>query len=160
MAREANSDGLRRSPIHLLHRAGQSAADIFHGEMGDRDLRPRQLAVLIAVAEDEGASQTDLVVRTGIDRSTLADMVRRLQRKGLLQRRRKREDARAYAVKLTAEGQRVLRVAGPVEQRVEDRILDVLPNKRRQQFIDALVSIADKLQALSSGNSRRPRVRS
>ncbi|MFZ1102753.1 MAG: helix-turn-helix domain-containing protein, partial [Hyphomicrobiaceae bacterium] len=39
--------------------------------------------------------------RTGIDRSTLADIVRRLTRKGLLQRCRTNEDARAYAVRLT-----------------------------------------------------------
>ena len=40
---------LERSPIHLLHRAGQCAGDIFHGEMSDGDLTPRQLAVLVAV---------------------------------------------------------------------------------------------------------------
>src|SRR5688572_708168 len=79
MARDSNSDRLGRSPIHLLHRAGQCAEDIFRAEMGDRDLTPRQLAVLTATSEDEGLSQTGLVERTGIDRSTLADMVRRLQ---------------------------------------------------------------------------------
>jgi DNA-binding MarR family transcriptional regulator len=49
---------------------------------------------------NEGLSQTGIVARTGIDRSTLADLVRRLQRKGLLQRRRTKDDARAYAVKM------------------------------------------------------------
>src|ERR1700730_7868480 len=119
MAREANSDGLLRSPIHLLHRAGQCAADLFQVEMGDRDLTPRQLAVLSAVSEKEGASQTDLTSKTRIDRSTLADLVRRLQRKGLLQRRRRSDDARTYAVKLTDEGQRLLRAAEPLGKRVD-----------------------------------------
>src|SRR4029434_1329083 len=91
MKRESTSDRLQRSPIHLLHRAGQCAGDIFHAEMKDGDLTPRQLAVLVTVAQNEGLSQTGLVDRTGIDRSTLADIVRRLQRKGLLQRRRTRE---------------------------------------------------------------------
>ena len=95
---------LERSPIHLLHRAGQCAGDIFHGEMGDGDLTPRQYAVLVTVAQNEGVSQTRLVEKTGIDRSTLADIVRRMLKKGLLQRRRTKEDARAYAVKLTDEG--------------------------------------------------------
>jgi DNA-binding MarR family transcriptional regulator len=47
--------------------------------MKDGDLTPRQLAVLVTVANNEGLSQTGLVDRTGIDRSTLADIVRRLQ---------------------------------------------------------------------------------
>ena len=41
-------------------------------------LTPRQFAVLMTIAEEEGLTQTDLVDRTGIDRSTLADIVARL----------------------------------------------------------------------------------
>jgi DNA-binding MarR family transcriptional regulator len=159
MAREENSGRLRRSPIHLLHRAGQCAGEVFHAEIPDSDLTPRQLAVLIVVAEHEGLSQTGLVDRTGIDRSTLADIVRRMQRKGLLQRRRTKEDARAYAVKLTDEGRRMLRSAEPLAKRVDQRILDALPGKERERFIDALVSIVDALQDLSSASSRRAKVR-
>ena len=151
MKRDSQSDRLSRSPIHLLHRAGQCAGDIFHAEMKDGDLTPRQLAVLVTVAGNEGLSQTGLVDRTGIDRSTLADIVRRMQRKGLLQRRRTREDARAYAVKLTDEGRRVLRVADPLAKRVDERILDALPTKQREQFVDDLLAIVDTLQKLSAG---------
>ena len=97
--------------------------------MKDGDLTPRQLAVLVTVAQNEGLSQTGLVDRTGIDRSTLADIVRRMQKKGLLQRRRTKEDARAYAVKLTEEGRRVLRAAEPLAKRVDERILDALPEQ-------------------------------
>jgi DNA-binding MarR family transcriptional regulator len=112
-------------------------------------LTPRQLAVLVTVSNNEGLSQTGLVDRTGIDRSTLADIVRRMQRKGLLQRRRTKEDARAYAVKLTDEGRKVLRTAEPLARRVDDRILDALPGKQRDQFIDGLQSIVETLQRLS-----------
>ena len=87
MKRHPTQDRLARSPIHLLHRAGQCAEDLFHAEIKDRCLTPRLLAVLVTVARTEGLSQTGLVARTGIDRSTLADIVRRMQRKGLLQRR-------------------------------------------------------------------------
>src|SRR5215510_763176 len=149
MKRDSQSDRLARSPIHLLHRAGQCAGDIFHAEMKDGDLTPRQLAVLVTVAHNEGLSQTGLVDRTGIDRSTLADIVRRMQKKGLLQRRRTKEDARAYAVKLTDEGRKVPRTAEPLARRVDDRILDALPTRQRDQFIDGLMAIVDTLQKLS-----------
>jgi len=143
------TDRLNRSPIHLLHRAGQCAGDIFHAEMKVDGLTPRQLAVLVTVSQNEGLSQTGLVERTGIDRSTLADIVRRMQRKGLLQRRRTKEDARAYAVKLTEEGRKVLRTAEPLAKRVDDRILDALPGKQRDQFVNDLLAIVDTLQKLA-----------
>jgi DNA-binding MarR family transcriptional regulator len=155
MKRDQSSDRLKRSPIHLLHRAGQCAGDVFFAEMKDGDLTPRQLAVLITVAYNEGVSQTGLVERTGIDRSTLADIVRRMQRKGLLQRRRTKEDARAYAVKLTEEGRRVLRTAEPLARKVDERVLNVLPGKHREQFIDELQAIVETLQKLSPLGGQR-----
>jgi DNA-binding MarR family transcriptional regulator len=123
--------------------------------MKDGDLTPRQLAVLLTVAQNEGLSQTGLVDRTGIDRSTLADIVRRMQRKGLLQRRRTKEDARAYAVKLTDEGRRVLRIAEPLAKRVDERILDALPTRQRDQFVEDLLSIVDTLQKISQAGAER-----
>lgn len=136
---------LERSPIHLLHRAGQCAGDAFAIEMGEADLTPRQFAVLLAVSLNEGLSQTDLVEQTGVDRSTLADIVRRMLKKGLLQRRRTKEDARAYAVKLTDEGWRVLKMAEPIVRRVDDRILSSLGPKQREQLLLDLASIVDAL---------------
>jgi DNA-binding MarR family transcriptional regulator len=137
---------LARSPIHLLHRAHQAVGQIFTMGMQTNDLTPRQLAVLVAVAENEGLSQTDLVERTGVDRSTLADIVKRMKGKGLLARRRTKEDARTYAVKLTAEGQRVLHSAEPLAKRIDDRILDALPASRRKEFMGALASIVSTLE--------------
>jgi DNA-binding MarR family transcriptional regulator len=135
-----------RSPVHLLHRASQAVQVAFAMGMQTNDLTPCQLAVLVAVAENEGLSQTDLVERTGVDRSTLADVVKRLKGKGLLQRRRTKEDARAYAVKLTEEGQQILRTAAPLAKRVDERILDALPAKRRAEFMGALASIVSTLE--------------
>ncbi len=140
---------LEGSPLHLLHRAGQCAADLFAAEMGEVDLTPRQFAVLLTVARQEGLSQTDLVAATGIDRSTLADIVRRMLKKGLLQRRRTREDARAYAVKLTEEGQRVLRASEPKVGRVDDRLVNALPADQRDRFIADLLAIVSALDRSS-----------
>ncbi len=145
-----DDDALARSPIHLLHRAGQCAADIFQNEMDSNDLTPRQYAVLLTVSRNEGLSQTNLVDRTGIDRSTFADIIRRMLKKGLLQRRRTKEDARAYAVKLTDEGRRILATADPIVTRVDERLLAVLPPNHRDRFLRDLFLIVEALNADSN----------
>lgn len=152
-AREASPNKLERSPIHQLHRAGQCAGDIFQAEMGGDDLTPRQYAVLLTVSQHEGLSQTHLVEKTGIDRSTLADIVRRMLKKGLLSRRRTKEDARAYAVKLTEEGWRTLRSADPVVKRVDDRILAALPPAQRERFLADLATIVAALSKVEHDQS-------
>ena len=154
MKRDEKMDRLGRSPLHMLHRAGQCAGEVFHAEMQEGDLTPRQYAVLLTVASNEGISQTGLVERTGIDRSTLADIVRRMLKKGLLQRRRTKEDARAYAVKLTEDGKRMLRSADPVTQRVDDRILEALPAKHRDQFVDNLGVIVEALGRMAPAEAK------
>ena len=144
-AEGAKSGNLEQSPLHLLHRAGQCAGEIFQAEMSSGDLTPRQYAVLVTVARNEGLSQTNLVTKTGIDRSTLADIIRRMIKKGLIQRRRTKEDARAYAVKLTDDGRKVLATAQPLVERVDQRVLSVLPGQQRDQFLKDLALIVEAL---------------
>ena len=147
------NDKLQTSALHLLHRAGQCAGDIFQSEMVNGDITPRQFAVLLAVSQNEGLSQTSLVKKTGIDRSTLADIVRRMLRKNLLQRRRTKDDARAYAVKLTDEGWETLRSYEPAVDRVDTTLLSALPEESRRRFLDELSLIVN---ALSNQQSRPP----
>jgi DNA-binding MarR family transcriptional regulator len=144
---DAAAGRISRSPVHLLHRASQIMEEVFAAGMQTKDLTPRQLAVLITLDQHEGISQTGLVERTGIDRSTLADVVRRLKGKGLLERRRTKEDARAYAVRLTDEGRAVLRTAEPLARRAEKRVLDVLRGQQREEFMGALQSIVAALES-------------
>lgn len=136
-----NSNQLERSATHLIHRAGQRATDIFQAEVRESRLTPRQFAVLMTIAEEEGLTQTDLVDRTGIDRSTLADIVARLLARGLIHRKRAKEDGRAYAIKLTSQGWKGLRDAEPGAAATDTRLLAVLPPAKRQEFLDILNTI-------------------
>ena len=108
-----STGALSASPSHLMHRALQLALDIYTEEVGSDGLTQRQFAVLEAVAAKAGLTQTDLVRATGIDRSTLADLVTRMTAKGLLERERSTLDARAKAVRLSPEGAARLEAARP-----------------------------------------------
>ena len=141
MNAESETTVLDTSALHLLHRAGQCAQDLFQAEAAAIDLTPRQFAVLVAVAEHQGLKQTDLVDRTGIDRSTMADLVRRMLKKGLLQRRRTKHDARAYSVKLTDRGEQALKMGDAIMARVDQMLLGSLPNRLAQEFVTGLERI-------------------
>ncbi len=124
----------------LLHRAGQIADENFANKVAEEvRLTPRQYMVLTAASESPGISQTGLVAMTGIDRSTLADIVRRLvEDKGLLNRRRDKNDARAYAVSLTSTGKDVLnRMKEPAEE-ADRATLSALSEAERKQLLKML----------------------
>ncbi|MFA5952773.1 MAG: MarR family transcriptional regulator [Hyphomicrobium sp.] len=147
MAFDSHDVQLELSPLHLLHRANQCATGMFHLLAVEHGLTARQFEVLIAISQNEGLSQTDLVEKTGIDRSTMADMTQRLLRKGLLQRRRSRHDARAYAVKLTDEGKRVVKSAEPIALDVDARLLSTLTPQRAEDFLESLNTIVKTLNS-------------
>jgi len=129
---------LNRSPSHLLHRVLQMALDLFVEEAGPGAVTQRQFAVLAAVAADEGPTQSRLVKATGIDRSTLADMVARMIDKGLLTRERSIKDARANSVGLTDLGRHTLSDMTPKVAAADSRLLAHLSAGKRDSFIKLL----------------------
>ena len=141
-ALHAGDAGLDRSPSHLLHRALQLALDIYAEETGPGALTQRQFAVLSAVMAREGCTQSELVRATGIDRSTLAELVARLIGKSLLARERSTLDARANTVRLTEAGRTAVLEAGPKVAQADSRILALVPGAKRDGFLKTLRDMA------------------
>ena len=141
--KQARKSGpLATSPSHLMHRALQLSLDIYAEEMGADGLTQRQFAVLEAASMKAGLTQTELVRMTGIDRSTLADLVTRMTAKGLLERERSTLDARAKAVRLSDAGAAALEAARPRVEAADKRILALLPKAKRDSFLARLADLA------------------
>ena len=134
MAQDADANSL----LALLHRASQRADNLFARNVGDSGLTPRQFAVLHAVSEAGGLSQTDIMAATGIDRSSTADLVGRLVTSRCLQRRRTRRDARVYAVRLTPRGRQMLAIGIPAARAANQALLFPIPQVQRSAFVKAL----------------------
>jgi DNA-binding MarR family transcriptional regulator len=132
---------LERSILHLLRRVDQCAAQLYTTESSDRDLTLRQLAILTAISQQEDLSQTDLVSITGIDRSTVAGIVSRLIRKGLLERRRSPSDGRAYCVRLSKRGAKAVAGADRLYTKIEKKLLAGMPASEANQFVSTLKTI-------------------
>jgi DNA-binding MarR family transcriptional regulator len=133
---------LAESPSHQMHRALQLALDVYAEEVGSDGPTQRQFAVLEAVSVQAGLTQTDLVKATGIDRSTLADLVSRMTSKGLLERERSTLDARAMAVRLSADGAAMLEAARPRVLAADKRIMGLLAKGKRDIFLEMLSELA------------------
>ena len=147
------------SALHLLHRAGQTADELFAINVADNGLTPRQYAVLKAVAANKKPSQTLLVEKTGIDRSTLADIVRRLEARGLLARQRTLSDARKYAIHLTDSGKAALLSAEPAVKDTNERLLAALSDEERAIFLNALGRMIDANQSEEETENGRAQIR-
>jgi len=151
--RKANGSlELAGTPSHLLRRCNQFFGDLFALESGDKDLTKQQYLLLTALDQHDGASQTALVEATGIDRSTLAEMVRRMLVRGLLSSNRTQSDGRANAISITQAGRRILRSARLAAERAERALLEPLPPAERSRFVKSLALIAAAADQLAATN--------
>lgn len=122
---------------HLLRRAHFEADALFPQIYGTA-LTSRQLALLVAVDQRPGASQSDVAQDIGLDLNTCSDLVQRTVSKGLLRRERSIVDARSFCLSLTEEGQQALlnSTAKAIEYR--DAVASRLSASERNQLIALL----------------------
>ncbi|HEX4303232.1 MAG TPA: MarR family transcriptional regulator [Rhizomicrobium sp.] len=153
------SFALSESPSHLLKRCSQYFGDLYAHEAGSNELTKQQFTLLAALEHNEGVSQTALVDITGIDRSTLAEMVRRMLERGLLSRERTEEDQRANSVAISQSGRKALRAARTASERAEKALLDALPPAERPKFVKLLAAVAVAAEAYAVDGHALPKAR-
>jgi len=130
---------------HLIRRCQQRAVDLFVDEVGEDGPNPRQFAVLISVFQNPGMSQTALVEASGIDRSTLTEVLRRMIDRDMISRSRTPTDMRANALFLTEDGRKALEGAFEATERVQARILEPLAETDRATAIRILGILAGQV---------------
>jgi len=133
---------LQESPVHLLRIALQRASELFAEQIDAGELTLRQFLVLLAAQQRPGCTQTHLVAMTGIDRSTMGEMLDRMVRRGFLKRRRSIQDQRANVIDLMDLGTQTLTAAMPAMMSAQRKLLDALPQDLQQPFLDMLRRVA------------------
>lgn len=88
---------------NLIRRAQQLHLSIW-AQVADPDITSTQYSILAVLERLDEASQRELGDEVDLDRSTIADLVRRMENSGLIARRRAATDARRNVVTLTEHG--------------------------------------------------------
>jgi DNA-binding MarR family transcriptional regulator len=143
---------LQTQPGHLIRRAQQIAVAIFIEECAALDLTPVQYAALVAIQENEGIDATRLSAQIAFDRSTLGNVLERLETRGFVERYPSPDDKRIKLLKLTSQGRAVTRRAEVGVRRTQERILAPLAPKDRRVLLELLT----QLVALNNDASRVP----
>src|SRR5690242_21413455 len=124
-------ENLYEMPGHLIRRAQQISTALFAEECAAFDLTSVQYAALLAIRTNPQVDATRLSALVAFDRSTLGDVLERLEAKGWVLRSSSPTDKRVKLLRLSPEGARVLQRVEPAVRRVQERLLAPLaPNDR------------------------------
>lgn len=116
-----------------IHRLNQRLSDFY--ATGKTDLTLTQVMILAALRDHGAMHQTQMVERTGIDRSTISDTIRRLQARDLLTAAWSIKDGRARTVTITKAGSKALRRAQKDLEFAEDQVLALVAHAQQGVFL-------------------------
>jgi len=133
---------LGNTPGHLIRRA-QQVHTITWGEEVGRTMTAPQYAVLSALwAHPDGIDQGTAAELASVDKSSMADIVRRLVTRGWVGRTRDPADARRRLLGLTDTVRAELTELTPAVRRVQERVLAPLDAQQRSALLDGLRALA------------------
>ena len=138
----------KRLPV-LLRRAWYGLNQAFRQRIAHLGITPDQFSILRWLSEDDaaGITQRRLTDLMASDPNTITSTLSRMEKSGLLARRKHETDRRAHRVKLLPKGQRVFEKALKVAVEFQASVLAVLPPERRARLLDELGAIADACAA-------------
>ena len=140
-------------PGHYIRRMQQIAVAIFLQETEEHGVTPVQYAALQGVGNTPGIDQRSLARAIGLDTSTIAGVIDRLEARGLMLREASAEDRRVRLLQLTNEGRALLAALVPAMQRAQERMLAPLPKGERAEFMRMLRTIVSANNELSRAPS-------
>jgi MarR family transcriptional regulator, lower aerobic nicotinate degradation pathway regulator len=135
-------DSVYEMPGHLIRRAHQLSTAIFAEECAEFDLTPVQYAALEAIEANPDVDATRLSSLIAFDRSTIGDVLERLEAKGWILRAPSPTDRRIKLVRLRNDGARLLHEVEPAVRRVQERLLAPLAARDRATMLRLLTQLA------------------
>jgi DNA-binding MarR family transcriptional regulator len=130
-------------PGHLIRRLMQISSALFAEECAAFDLTSVQYAALVAIRAHPEVDATRLSALIAFDRSTLGDVLERLEAKGWVLRSPSPSDRRVKLLRLSPERAQVLEEVEAAVRRVQERILAPLDPEGRATFMRLLTELVE-----------------
>src|SRR5690349_8312430 len=123
---------------YFIRRAQLWVFQDFIRRLSSLDISPAEFSVLVVIGANTGLSQAELAVTLGIERARLVRLLHRLEKRGLTQRLPSSADGRRHALRLTADGQKMLTRAKLLAAQHEAALKERLGPERHRLLLESL----------------------
>lgn len=148
----------KRLPV-LLRRSWYGLNQVFRQRVAHLGITPDQFSILRWLSENDpaGITQRQLTDLMASDPNTITSTLSRMETAQLIARGPHERDRRANRVKLRSAGTRTFEKAKKIAVDLQREVLSVLPEARRDLFLDELEAIAEACAAaIEKPAPRRP----
>ncbi len=132
-----------KSPGYLINHLARLFANALQEQIKPLGLSTGVFPIMVHLWESDGLTQKQLVERVGIEQATMANTLARMERDGLVIRRRDTEDGRIRQTWLTEHGKSLKEPTLKRASKQNELILEGLSEAEQEQIV-ALISKAIK----------------
>ena len=130
-------------PGFLIRRLHQIHCSLFLEETATFNITPVQFSLMTALDRRGESDQISIAREVGLERTTVAEVLTRLEARGLITRRVSPEDGRVRLVKLARKGKLLVTRMAPAVQRAHDRTLEALAPDGRDALMLQLIRLVE-----------------
>jgi DNA-binding MarR family transcriptional regulator len=147
----------RRRLPPLLRRCWYGLNQTFRRRIAHLDVTPDQFTVMRTLQEGnpKGLTQRELTDMMSSDPNTIASLLERMETLGLVERHPHEKDRRAYQIQLKPIGKKKYEEAREIAVGLQKEILSVLPEAKREEFLEHLAMVAEACRTAAEKTSAR-----
>jgi MarR family transcriptional regulator, transcriptional regulator for hemolysin len=127
----------------LMSRASYILTTELTAALQDVGISPRAHCVMAAALSGDH-TQTEIARMVGLDKTTMVVTLDELESAGLAERKPSKSDRRARVIGVTKAGQRKVREAEAIAERIRADVLEVLPPADREVFLASLTKLVSQ----------------
>ena len=142
-------------PADLVAAPGYGARRMYQAYLSawsrhvDAVLTGPQFAVLSAIRAYPDSDQSSLAGTVALDTSTMADVCRRMERRGLIRRVESPHDARRKLLSLTEPGEQAFAEATRRTRRLDEALFEGCPSELRPHLADLLNTLGEHWESVA-----------
>jgi DNA-binding MarR family transcriptional regulator len=142
-ASPASKSALLGRPGFLIRRLHQIHGYLFAQQTADFGVTPVQYSVMTVLSERDESDQITIAREVGLERTTVADVLARLEARGLVTRHSDPLDQRVRLARLSCEGQQLVKNMVHAVERAHSLTIAPLTKSEQKQLMALLVRMLE-----------------
>ena len=141
----------------LLRRAWYGLNQSFRRRIAHIGVTPDQFTAMRTLLENAavGLTQSELTKQMASDPNTIASLVERMEKSGLLERHAHENDRRAYRLRLKAVGKKKYEEVREIAIALQTELLSTLAPEKREEFLEELAKVGDTCISIAKKSPRK-----
>ncbi|MGB5920300.1 MULTISPECIES: MarR family winged helix-turn-helix transcriptional regulator [unclassified Arcobacter] len=116
-------------------------------DLQEYGISPSESIIIRRLCEKDNLTQRELAKDTYFKQSSLTLLIDKLEKKGMVERKAKKNDRRAYLVCITKEGKKLEQILKDASKKVEEEALINIDTQTKELLIETLKTIHSNLKS-------------